>query len=389
MKKSFFILTVLFFTSYLFSMGSKNQRNFVKGNIIDKTEAVKAASEVEIVDLAKAAIEFSLNYKEILGDDSDLSALAISGITALPVEYIENSNMTEKNLISEKLIGLYSVFEDENVKIAVLNKISSFKFSVENFIPLLNDFVKNSSVNEENLVLLKSVVNTLGSIGNNQSFIIMLGALSEKKWEPLFENLEKSLCMLAEPLEKEILDILRRGNVKDCRRLFDLIVKKSENSQIFKAEIAENVLLRTIYIYENSNSTGEDLISLQLESFDFLKKLKWTRASNTIVSYLKTAMSEYDQKLLEEDKFCEIITGVSDVAPIGAIQPLATYLIFLNSKMEEKSSDVSENLVLAIIKSLGAIGDKNAFDALLGVTYFEYSDSVIAAARDALAKLKW
>lgn len=389
MKKSFFILTVLFFTSYLFSMGSKNQRNFVKGNLIDKTEAVKAASEVEIVDLAKAAIEFSLNYKEILGDDSDLSALAISGITALPVEYIENSNMTEKNLISEKLIGLYSVFEDENVKIAVLNKISSFKFSVENFIPVLNDFVKNSSVNEENLVLLKSVVNTLGSIGNNQSFIIMLGALSEKKWEPLFENLEKSLCMLAEPLEKEILDILRRGNVKDCRRLFDLIVKKSENSQIFKAEIAENVLLRTIYIYENSNSTGEDLISLQLESFDFLKKLKWTRASNTIVSYLKTARSEYDQKLLEEDKFCEIITGVSDVAPIGAIQPLATYLIFLNSKMEEKSSDVSENLVLAIIKSLGAIGDKNAFDALLGVTYFEYSDSVIAAARDALAKLKW
>lgn len=389
MKKSFFILTVLFFTSYLFSMGSKNQRNFVKGNLIDKTEAVKAASEVEIVDLAKAAIEFSLNYKEILGDDSDLSALAISGITALPVEYIENSNMTEKNLISEKLIGLYSVFEDENVKIAVLNKISSFKFSVENFIPLLNDFVKNSSVNEENLVLLKSVVNTLGSIGNNQSFIIMLGALSEKKWEPLFENLEKSLCMLAEPLEKEILDILRSGNIKDCRRLFDLIVKKSENSQIFKAEIAENVLLRTIYIYENSNSTGEDLISLQLESFDFLKKLKWTRASNTIVSYLKTARSEYDQKLLEEDKFCEIITGVSDVAPIGAIQPLATYLIFLNSKMEEKSSDVSENLVLAIIKSLGAIGDKNAFDALLGVTYFEYSDSVIAAARDALAKLKW
>lgn len=389
MKKSFFILTVLFFTSYLFSMGSKNQRNFVKGNIIDKTEAVKAASEVEIVDLAKAAIEFSLNYKEILGDDSDLSALAISGITALPVEYIENSNMTEKNLISEKLIGLYSVFEDENVKIAVLNKISSFKFSVENFIPVLNDFVKNSSVNEENVVLLKSVVNTLGSIGNNQSFIIMLGALSEKKWEPLFENLEKSLCMLAEPLEKEILDILRRGNIKDCRRLFDLIVKKSENSQIFKAEIAENVLLRTIYIYENSNSTGEDLISLQLESFDFLKKLKWTRASNTIVSYLKTARSEYDQKLLEEDKFCEIITGVSDVAPIGAIQPLATYLIFLNSKMEEKSSDVSENLVLAIIKSLGAIGDKNAFDALLGVTYFEYSDSVIAAARDALAKLKW
>lgn len=389
MKKSFAIIISLLFASSLFAMGSKNQRNFVKGNLSDKTEAVKAASEAEIVDLAKAAIEFSLNYKEILGEDRDLSTLAISGIMALPVEYIENSNLTEKNLISEKLIGLYSVFEDENVKIAVLNKVSSFKFSVENFVPLLNDFVKNNSVSEENIVLLKSVIDTLGSIGNNQSFIIILNALSEKKWQPLFDNLEKSLCKLAEPLEKEVLDILRRGNIRDCRRLFDLIIKKSENSQIFKAEIAENVLSRTIYIYENSNSTSEDLILLQLECFDFLKKLKWTRASNTVVSYLKTARYEYEQKLLEENKFCEVITGISDVAPIGSIQPLATYLIFLNSKMEEKSTEVSENLVLAIIKSLGAIGDKNAFDALLGVTYYEYSDSVIAAAREALAKLKW
>ena len=121
-------------------MGSKNQRNFVKGNIIDKTEAVKAASEVEIVDLAKAAIEFSLNYKEILGDDSDLSALAISGITALPVEYIENSNMTEKNLISEKLIGLYSVIEDENVKIADLNKTYPFQCYIDTLIHAFIDF---------------------------------------------------------------------------------------------------------------------------------------------------------------------------------------------------------------------------------------------------------
>ena len=57
--------------------------------------------------------------------------------------------------------------------------------------------------------------------------------------------------------------------------------------------------------------------------------------------------------------------------------------------MEDKSFSPAESVVLAIISALGTVGDKNAFDALLGVTYYEYSDSVIAAARDALAKLKW
>lgn len=389
MKKIIFLLLVFNFSVLSFYAASKNQRTFVKGNLSDKTEAVKAASEVEVVDLAKAAIEFSINYKDILGEDRELSTLAISGVIALPNEYIENSNSTERNLISEKLIALYSLFDDENVKIAVLNKISSFTFPVDNFIPLLNDFIKNSTLNEENTALLRSSIQTLGTIGNEQSFTILFSSLSEKKWQPLFETMEESLCKLAEPLEKQLLELVRRGNLKDCRRIFDLIIKKSQCSQIFKAEIAENVLSRTIYIYENSNTFGDDLIPLQIECFDFLRKLQWTRASNTAVSYLKTARYEYDSKVLDEEKFCEIITGIIDVAPIGAIQPLSTYLVFLNSKMEEKSPEVSENIVLAIIKSLAAIGDKNAFDALLGVTYFEYSDSVIAAARDALAKLKW
>jgi hypothetical protein len=64
------------------------------------------------------------------------------------------------------------------------------------------------------------------------------------------------------------------------------------------------------------------------------------------------------------------------------------YLDSLNKEME-KGTVPSKQVVLAVITALGGLGDKTAFDYLLYVTYLEYPEEVIAAARDALAKLKW
>ena len=50
---------------------------------------------------------------------------------------------------------------------------------------------------------------------------------------------------------------------------------------------------------------------------------------------------------------------------------------------------MSETIALALIGALGRIGNKSSFDTLLYVTYVNYPEPVIAAARDALARLKW
>ncbi len=166
-------------------------------------------------------------------------------------------------------------------------------------------------------------------------------------------------------------------------------MKNSQNSQIFRAEIAENVLLRTIYIVESTGSANEELISLQLDSYDVLVRQKWTRSSKTALSFFELAQKEYLQSVLHEENFIEVINGLPAVAPIESVSALSSYLSKLNKLKEKDSNAVSEPIVLSVISSLGAIGNKNAFDTLLAVTYFDYSDSVIAAARDALAKLKW
>ena len=72
----------------------------------------------------------------------------------------------------------------------------------------------------------------------------------------------------------------------------------------------------------------------------------------------------------------------------GTAQTLSNYLADLNRNAEQ-SMYPAKPVVLAVIKGLGVLGDKAAFDNLLYVTYLTYPQDVIAAAREALAKLKW
>lgn len=161
-------------------------------------------------------------------------------------------------------------------------------------------------------------------------------------------------------------------------------------SSVYKAEIAENILSRAIYIAENTGIALKTLVDLQLDSFKVLSNLKWTRGAKTALSFFDAAKKEYESKELDELGFVAVIMGMADIAPIESAASLSAYLQKMNRDMESTKREAAEPVVLAIINALGAIGDKSAFDPLLAViNNYNYSETVVAAARTALAKLKW
>ena len=100
--------------------------------------------------------------------------------------------------------------------------------------------------------------------------------------------------------------------------------------------------------------------------------------------------NHYTIRVSSLSEFIEVIKGVSVIVPIDAVSICSNCLVGMNKKKESgKFSESDEKVVLALISALGAIGDKAAFDSLLAVTYYNYSDNVITAARNALARLKW
>ena len=143
MKKVLFVLCLFAATGNIFAVGSNNQKRFVKGTVADKTEAVRSASDKEILDLAKAAIEFSVNYKDLLGEDPELAELVISGIECLPYEYLENASTAEKTSIANRLLTVYGLFSEAKVRSVVLEKFTNSPLPVENIVTQLNVYVKS------------------------------------------------------------------------------------------------------------------------------------------------------------------------------------------------------------------------------------------------------
>ena len=148
------------------------------------------------------------------------------------------------------------------------------------------------------------------------------------------------------------------------------------------------MLSESILLVDNSSGTTSENIKVQLNALTILSENNWTRASAVALSYFELSKKLYEKKNMNEEQFKTVITSLRNIAPLDAVLPLISYLEELNGRIE-KGSPVASEIALAVINTLGAIGDKAAFDSLLAVTYLNYEESVLTAAREALSGLRW
>ncbi|MCI5608506.1 MAG: hypothetical protein MR408_03545 [Spirochaetia bacterium] len=386
MKKTAIFISVLFLYSFCFSQSSKNLKQFIRGNIQDKISSIRNASQEENVSISLMALDFCLQNKAVLEDDRDLDALCLLSLLSLPYNYTDSLSQDEKAEFSEKILEIFNSFSDENVRIAVLNKISSGTLDSPSFVELLNSFLSDDFQNFSQ-DFYKNLISASGEIGNEQTFKILFEKYRDDSYKSFKSELKESIVKLSDNSVKDITDIISSGNLSDLRFIFETIVQNEKKTQVFRSQIAENILSASIYITEDNSSLNE-LILLQVEVMKFLAESKWTRGSDTILKFYNLAKNEYTNGIMNTSDFCIVIKAVSETVPIKAVSLFSDYLIELN-RQKENDADVQEEIVLALISALGAIGDKNAFDSLLSVTYYDYSDEVINKARSALAGLKW
>ena len=195
-KKSFLLIFFVLFSISLYAQNNSYTIQYLKGNITDKTRAIKESTGSESDYLANRAIEYALENKELLGTDRDLDALVVAAVLSISDDYLKNSNDEEKVKFSEKLYNLYSNFEDSNtVEIAILTKLESIKdlLPIEKFVNNLNNKLKNENMNDMDPSFLKTTLSSLEKMGNTESFIILYYFYSADKYPKFEEEIEKTL----------------------------------------------------------------------------------------------------------------------------------------------------------------------------------------------------
>ena len=377
MKK---IISLFLLSSILLAnvSGQEYKKKFIKGNITDKTAAVREASGQEGIWLSQKAIDFVLENNDIIGTDRDMDGLAVAAVLSLPNDYVYGLSETEKTKVLEKFINLFEKFSRSNtVQIAVQSKVLSLKDNINTspFTEVLNKFLQSSTVLSSDSSLLKSVINSLGFIGNNISFSILYNNLNDKRYSAYYPEIEETIKKLIPVSMNEVLQIIHSHDAANTQRIFNL-VKDAEISTTNLCEISENIL------------NDSPIISLKFDALVILNSHKWTRASNSVLTFFASAQNDFQNELITEEQFVSLIESLVNISPLDAVTPLIKYLGELNQQLEYNNS-VAQNVVLAVINSLGAIGDKQAFDSLLSVTYLNYPEPVLSAARQALAGLRW
>ena len=393
MKKIAFLLIIFSHVLFLCAQNPDNEKliKFIKGNISEKTSAVREASGAESILLALKAIDFSLENKDLLGNDRELEGLAVAAILSISPDYIKNANDSQKSIIVSQFINLFNkFFESNTVAIATLTKYSSLYEYMQDrqFVETLNFFLKSQEIKKTDESVIKSVLNTLQLIGNSETFLILYSVLNDKDYSNIKNEIENTLVSLAFISQNEIIGLLETADVKDLSQIFKIIKKNSKISKNYICDVSEKVISKSILLLGSSSFVSQEDILVQLEALNNLSDNKWTRASLVAVSYFQFAKKIYNQNLMTETQFESVINCLSNVSPVDAVIPLTAYLEELN-RQKENETDVSSAIVLSVIKTLGAIGDKSAFDSLLAVTYLDYDESILSAARKALSGLRW
>ncbi len=391
MKRTLSFIVLLIAALSLYGQNNSSKIKFIKGNISDKTAAVREASGADAEWISDQAIDFCLENKALLGNDRDLDGLAVAAILSYSPDTVKKSSDSKKQKLTDNFISLFTEFnKSSTVQIALISKIVNLKDSMPtlSFTALLNSYLKTTDIKSADSGVFKASVNALEAIGNNESFKLLYGFLNDNAYSAYKKEIETTTIALIPNAMDEVLELIEGADFKKITSIFALVQKSSQISKKNLCEIAEKMLSESILLVDNSSVTSAENIKFQLSVFNILSENNWTRASSLALSYFELSKTLYAKNNMSEEQFKTVITSLRNIAPLDAVSPLIVYLEELNDRTE-KGNKVSSVISLAVINTLGAIGDKAAFDSLLAVTYLNYEESVLTAAREALSGLRW
>ncbi len=363
------------------------QRNFIRASMATKIELLNDASRITNVNMTPLyveSIEFVLDNLPILGQDAQL--VDIASVSASKLEQYRDASSVDS------LKRLLSSMTDPKVRISVLNAFSTLAKGRQEDIAFLDSWFIGAvdgtiSGSPTDTRVLSACATALGKLGASSSFAPLFKAYTSNLDSSVVVASQNAANMITEGYSSQILAIIRDNPVKDVQAALALSTRREDLPNAERGQIAEAVFVRFSSL-EGDDAARQSTKDLVRESMRQLAALSWSQASPSVVKFFYRVQGEYKNGQPHSDMMLPVIACMGSMATNEAAQALSIFLGLLNSETEQKKT-YNEQLLLAVISSLGELGDKTAFDYLLYVGYLEYPETVKQASRDALARLNW
>jgi HEAT repeat protein len=372
------------------------QRSFLRANLADKVLILEDAATDErapefIRALYEYALDFAINNADMLGNDPDMITVTVEAARGLgkngndaSAELLWNLFASYRNQLTRteamKSLGLLA---GENT--GVIGNINRFLMEQTRLYRFSKSFEAGT---ELDAAALQASIETLGVLGDASSFVPLFEALNAGYPSVITGKAREAIASLRGDIKSQLLDIIKNGFPSEKLSAFRLASGRSSFSDTEQAELAEAALNAGLSAMPGSAEEETALSTLRYEAVPVLTRLQWAGASPAVIRHFYRVQADYQSGAAPQQRFLEAIGCLSAMGTPEAVQSLVLQLGFLNSHVE-RDGEYDEAVALAVIKALGTIGDKSAFDYLLYISYLSYSEPVQTAAREALNQLRW
>ncbi len=362
------------------------QKSFARGSLSTKVQVLQDAAKEDLQGMRPLylqALRFYMNNSSIFEDDATAMEMVKLSTTLI-------GKSGYKNAASE-LWKLFGSTENTGVRVTVMSALGDLLNPEDTLVGKIERWVneRNSAFRsgaEVDKQVLAETVRTLGDIGASSSFPVLFAAAHIGYSEQISEIAGDALGRIKGDLTQRVVAVIRQGFAAEKLAALEWGMEREDFSTEQKGSIA-TAALRAGLASSSNSAENSQLRQLRYEAVRHLTELSWSEATPAVIEHFNRTVEEVDQGLTDTSHLLEAISCLGAMRTHEAAKRLALYLEVLNSYVENGRS-INERVALTVIRNLGRIGDRVAFDHVLYTRYLEYSDSVKEAAQEVLQDLR-
>lgn len=368
------------------SIAEAFQRNFTRGSLSTKIQVLQDSvsySETDMAPLYLQSLDFVIrNAPQLLNDalSRELAALTVRLIGVAKVE--------------EAALPLWELFRDysePSVQVEVLSTLGEIAGGNGRIITALTQWVdgRNNLFRAGHAVeleLLGEAVTALGKLGDESSFPALFTAAMMGYPVETRLKAEEALRQVKGDYRRMVLTILENNPLPEKNFGLGFVIQEEEISREEKAWIAQAALEIALKLTAENAEEQEQLLKFRRNAVGLLMDTTTQEAVKPLINYFDDTLLAWERDFVPRSDLIQAVDALGSTGSPEAAERLTLYIELLNL-YTENGQTVDEAVVLAVIRNLGLLGDKIAFDYLLYVRYLNYPDEIKRAAREALDSL--
>jgi len=232
--------------------------------------------------------------------------------------------------------------------------------------------------------IISVCISALMELGDNSSYPALFSVLYAGYPEVIVNEAQGALELISGNLQQFLVNIITHNPPEEKFAAFTMGMNSDRLTVPQRGQLAELALEQGL----SATDDNIDLTAMRYSSILLLTRLRWTRANALAIRHYYRVQSDYLLNPAQKERFIEAITCLGAVGNSDAALVLGLQLGLINARTESTGTYDSE-ITMAIVQALGRIGYNAAFDNLLNVSNLSYPEEIQAAAREAVARLKW